>query len=60
MAHRGDAGDGGKEGEVGQGSGNSPSAEGVRVGRPGRCVPPPFHSLAPKAPPTHVEVLLTI
>ena len=52
MAHQGDAGDGGKEGEVGQGSGNSPSAEGVRVGRPGRCMLPPFHSLAPKAPPT--------
>lgn len=52
MAHRGDARDGGKEGEEGQGSGNSPCAEGVRVGRPGRCVLPPFLSLSAKAPPT--------
>lgn len=52
MAHRGDAGDGGKEGEVGQEAGNSTSAEGVRVGRPARCVLPPFHSLSPEAPPT--------
>lgn len=36
---------GGKEGgEVGQGSGNSPSGEGVRVGRPGVCVLFPFYS----------------
>ena len=52
MAHRGDAGDGGKEGDEGQGSGTSPPADGVRVGRPGRCVLSPFHSLSAKAPPT--------
>ena len=55
MAHRGDARDGGKEGEVGQEAGNSPSAEGVRVGRSARCVLPPFHSVS-KSPTNTVTI----